>query len=121
ATIYWDSIIGTHNISIKTDPENTLVETDDSNNNASKLINVSAWQKYYGNISGNITLRGQTGNSLINWSWDTNRGNVFVSNVPSFDYSNLQALGRKKSGGISQDNFEIADELLNMTPGSNNA
>lgn len=121
ATIYWNSIIGTHNISIRTDPENTLVETDDSNNNASKFINVSAWQKYYGNISGNITLKGQTGNSLINWSWDTNRGNVFVSSVPSFDYSNLQALGRKKSGGIAQNNFGIADELLNMTPGSNNA
>ncbi|NJD51653.1 MAG: hypothetical protein FIB07_02175 [Candidatus Methanoperedens sp.] len=121
ATIYWNSIIGTHNISIKTDPENTLVETDDSNNNASKLINVSAWQKYYGNISGNITLKGQTGNSLLNWSWDTNRGNVFVSSVPSFEYSNLQALGRKKSGGIAQDNFQRADDLLNMTPGSNNA
>jgi parallel beta-helix repeat protein len=121
ATIYWNSIIGTHNISIKTDPENTLVETDDSNNNASKFINVSAWQKYYGNISGNITLKGQTGNSFMNWSWDTNQGNVFVSSVPSFDYSNLQALGRKKNGGIAQNNFGRADELLNMTPGSNNA
>ena len=121
ATIYWNSIIGTHNISIKVDPENTLVETDDSNNNASKIINVSAWQKYYGNISGNITLAGQTGNSFINWSWDTNQGNVFISNIPSFDYNNLQALGRKKNGGIAQNNFQRADELLNMTPGSNNA
>ncbi|CAG0977223.1 hypothetical protein METP3_01859 [Methanosarcinales archaeon] len=121
ATIYWNSIIGTHNISIKVDPENTLVETDDSNNNASKIINVSAWQKYYGNISGNITLAGQTGNSLINWSWDTNQGNVFVCNIPSFNYNNLQAMGRKKNGGIAQNNFQRADELLNMTPGSNNA
>ncbi|CAG0987412.1 MAG: cell surface glycoprotein [Candidatus Methanoperedens nitroreducens] len=121
ATIYWNSIIGTHNISIKADPENTLIETDDSNNNASKIINVSAWQKYYGNISGNITLAGQTGNSLINWSWDTNQGNVFVSSIPSFDYNNLHALGRKKNGGIAQNNFQRADELLNMTPGSNNA
>ncbi len=121
ATIYWNSIIGTHNISIKTDPENTLVETDDSNNNASKNINVSAWQKYYGNISGNITLGGKTGNSLINWKWDTNQGNVFVSNIPYFDFNNLQAMGRKKNGEIAQDNFQRADELLNMTPGSSNA
>lgn len=121
ATIYWNSIIGTHNISIKADPENTLIEIDDSNNNASKIINVSAWQKYYGNISGNTTLAGQTGNSFINWSWDTNQGNVFVSSIPSFDYNNLQSLGRKKNGGIAQNNFQRADELLNMTPGSNNA
>ena len=121
ATIYWNSIIGTHNISIKIDPENTLVETDDSNNNASKNINVSAWQKYYGNISGNIKLGDQKGNSLINWSWDTNQGNVFVSKIPSLDFNNLQALGRKKNGEISPNNFRKADELLNMTPGSNNA
>ena len=121
ATIYWNSIIGTHNISIKTDPENTLVETDDSNNNASKNINVSAWQKYYGNISGNITLGGNTGSSLINWKWDTNQGNVFVSNIAYFDFNNLQALGRKKNGEIAQDDFQRADELLNMTSGSSNA
>ncbi|MFZ3168477.1 MAG: hypothetical protein WA130_12755 [Candidatus Methanoperedens sp.] len=35
--------------------------------------------------------------------------------------NNLQALGRKKNGEIAQGNFQRADELLNMTPGSNNA
>ena len=121
ATIYWNSIIGTHNISIQIDPENTLVETDDSNNNASKNINVSAWQKYYGNVSGNINLGDQSGKSFINWIWDTDQGNVLVSNIPSINFSNLQALGRKKNGEISQNNFQKADEILNMTSGNNNA
>jgi parallel beta-helix repeat protein len=121
ATVNWNSIIGTHNISIKIDPENTIVENDDGNNNASKLINVSGWQKYYGNISGNINLADQKGNSLINWNWDTYQGNVFVSNILSLDFNKLQALGRKKNGEISQNNFQKADELLNMTPGSNNS
>ena len=121
ATINWNSIIGTHNISIKVDPENTIEENDDGNNDASKLINVSGWQKYYGNISGTLKLGDLAGNSLINWSWDTNQGNVFVSNIQSLDFNNLQALGRKKNGEISQNNFQKADELLNMTPGYNNA
>jgi len=121
ATINWISIIGTHNISVKVDPDNTLIETDDSNNNASKMINVSAWQKYYGNVSGNLNLRDQVGNSFTNWSWEGLQGNVFISNIPSLNFSNLQALGRKKDGGIAQNNFSKADELLNMTPGNNNA
>jgi hypothetical protein len=121
ATFYWNSIIGTHNISIKVDPENTLVETDDSNNNASKTINVSAWQKYYGNLSGNLSLRDSIGNSLTNWNWATFQGNIFISNSSSFDYDNLQALGRKKNGNVSMNNFKRVDELFNMTPGSRNA
>lgn len=121
ATINWNSIIGTHNISIKTDPENSLVETDESNNNGSKTINVSAWKKYYGTLSGNLSLRDSIGNSLTNWNWATQRGNIFTSNISSIDYNNLQALGRKKNGNVSLNNFQRADELLNMAPGSRNS
>ena len=121
ASIYWNSIIGTHNISIEVDPENTLVETDDENNRASKTINVSAWQKYYGNLSGNLSLSDKVGNSLTDWSWATQQGNIFITNISYFEYNNLQALGRKKNGTISQNNFLRADELLNIIPGINNA
>lgn len=121
ATIYWNSIIGSHNISIKIDPENTIIETDDSNNNASKNINVSAWQKYYGNVSGNLTLQDNSGNTLTDWNWATFQGNVFISNIPDLNFSNLQALGRKKNGEIAMNDFSKADALHNMTPGSNNA
>jgi len=121
ATVYWNSILGSHDISIQIDPENTIIETDDSNNNASKNINVSAWQKYYGNVSGNLSLRDSIGNSMANWNWATPQGNIFISNNLSIDYSNLQALGRKKDGNVSLNNFGLADELLNMTPGCRNA
>jgi hypothetical protein len=121
ATINWTSIIGTHDIYIEVDPENTLVETDDGNNNASRTIHVSGWQKYYGNVTGNLMLGDNAGNSFSNWSGEIPRGNVFISNIPSLDFNNLQALGRKKNGEIARNNFSKADELLNMTPGSNNA
>lgn len=120
-TIYWNSIIGSHDISIQIDPENTIIETDDSNNNASKYINVSAWQKYYGNVSGNLSLRDSIGNSMTNWNWASPQGNIFISNNLSIDYSNLQALGRNKDGNVSLNNFIRADELLDMIPGSRNA
>lgn len=121
ASINWTSIIGTHDISIEVDPENSIVETDDGNNIASKSINVSGWQKYYGNVTGNLMLGDNAGNSFSNWSGEIPRGNVFITNIPSLDFNNLEALGRKKNGEIAQDNFSKADELLNMTPGSNNA
>ncbi len=121
ATLNWTSIIGTHDIFIIVDPENAIVETDDGNNNASKTINVSGWQKYYGNVTGNLVLGDNAGNSFRNWSGEIPRGNVFISNIPSLNFYNLQALGRKKNGEIAQNNFSRADELLNMIPGSNNA
>ncbi len=121
ATINWTSIIGTHDIYIEVDLENSIVEIDDGNNNASKTINVSGWQKYYGNVTGNLVLGDNAGNSFRNWSGEIPRGNVFISNIPSLNFYNLQALGRKKNGEIAQNNFSRADELLNMTPGSNNA
>ncbi len=121
ATIYWNSLAGTHNISVKVDPDNTITESDETNNNASKFINVSAWQKYYGNVSGNLSLKDQPGNFFSNWTWGSLSGNIFITNVSSLNFSNLQALGRNKSGGISQNNFSRADVLLNLTPGSNNA
>jgi hypothetical protein len=121
AAINWTSIIGTHDISIEVDPENALVETDDSNNNASRTINVSGWQKYYGNVTGNLMLGDNAGNSFSNWSGEIPRGNVFISNIQYLNFNNLQALGRKKNGEIAWNNFSRADEYLNMTPGSNNA
>ncbi|PWB51272.1 MAG: hypothetical protein C3F06_10670 [Candidatus Methanoperedenaceae archaeon] len=121
ATINWTSIIGTHDIYIIVDPENSIAETDDGNNNASKTINVSGWQKYYGNVSGNLMLGDNAGNSFSNWSGEIPRGNVFISDIPSLNFNNLQALGRNKNGELAQNNFSRADEFLNMTPGSNNA
>lgn len=122
ATINWTSIIGTHNISIKVDPDNDIPETDETNNNASKFINVSAWQKYYGNLAGGyLDLRDQERNSFKNWNISGIEGNIFVTSHTEFNFNNLTALGRNKNGTIAQGNFSRADELLNMTQGNKNA
>ncbi|TKY91280.1 MAG: LamG domain-containing protein, partial [Candidatus Methanomarinus sp.] len=52
-TGYWNpSLVGTHNISVWANPANSASESakNTTNNNASAVINVSAWQKYYGNV-----------------------------------------------------------------------
>jgi len=103
------------------DPDNTISETNETNNNASKLINVSAWQKYYGNVSGNLSLRDQPGNYFSNWGWAGSEGNVFITNVSSLNFSSLSALGRNKDGTPAQSNFSRADQLLSLTPGNKNA
>ena len=63
ATGYWTTLPGTHNITVKADSARNTNDTNWSNNNASKLINVSAWQKYYGNVTGQISLGDSSGNS----------------------------------------------------------
>jgi hypothetical protein len=121
ATIYWNSLPGTHNISIRVDPGNTISESNEVNNDASRPINVSAWQKYYGNISGELGLKDSDNNSFNNWSLSVVEGNIFISRNSTLNFANLQALGRNKTGGIAQGNFTWADELLNMTQGTRNA
>ncbi|MCX9083918.1 MAG: hypothetical protein OIN87_03860 [Candidatus Methanoperedens sp.] len=121
ATINWSAIIGTHNISIKVDPDNAIPETNETNNNASRPIDVSAWQKYYGSLAGYLGLNDQEMNSFNNWSISGVDGNIFISSLTELNFSNLSALGRNKSGGLAQGNFSRADELLNMTKGSKNA
>ena len=68
-----------------------------------------------------LSLRDSIGNSLTNWNWATLQGNIFISNISSFDFNNLQTLGRKKNGNVSLNNFAQADEILKMIPKSMNS
>jgi hypothetical protein len=126
ATGYWTTLPGTHNITIKVDPNNNTQDSDLSNNNASKLIDVSAWGKYYGNVSGNTVLADSAANPMLNWAWsnETNSGYVYVVNKSvSINWSALHPLGYDKNNNInaSGQDFLDADTNLGMTAGTNNA
>lgn len=125
ATAYWTTLSGTHNITIRADPYNDTQDSDRSNNNASKLINVSAWQKYYGNISGSIVLTTSTSVNLSKWNWSnaTSGGYVYiVKKGAAINWSSLWALGyQKDSTTKGTTDFLDADNALNMTPSYNNA
>ena len=126
AIVYWDlSLVGTHNISVWADPENTLGEASGNltNNNGSALINVSAWQKYRGNVSGNIVLAGSAGDNMSTWDWPAGSiGNLYIVNhSATINWTALQALGYNKTDGATTNDFLDADINLGMNVGSNNA
>jgi len=128
-TGYWNpSLVGTHNISVWANPANSASESakNTTNNNASALINVSAWQKYYGNVSGGIALADSASNSLYNWTWsnETDVGYAYIVNAgASINWSALHALGCDSDNTLnaSGQDFLDADTNLGMVVGSNNA
>ena len=126
ATAYWTTLAGTHNITVKVDPAADSSDTDFSNNNASKLINVSAWQKYYGNATGNRMLANSLATSMNNWTWDneTNIGYLYVVNTSaSINWSALHPLGYDSDNTVNAtgQDFQDADTNLGMVVGTDNA
>lgn len=113
--VTWNaSQIGPHNISVCVDPNNIINESNKTNNNLTRAINVKAWQLYYGNVTGNITLATSANMSLYEWQSDI--GVVYAISADTvFNFSTLQALGRNKTGGLSSNDFAEADINLNMT------
>ena len=126
---YWDpSLVGTHNISVWADPDNSTgaVTANLTNNNASAVINVSAWQKYYGNVSGSIALADGALNSLYDWTWsnETDVGYAYiVKDGASVNWSALHALGCDSDDTLNASGLDFldADTNLAMVVGSSNA
>ncbi|RKX65701.1 MAG: hypothetical protein DRP42_04345, partial [Tenericutes bacterium] len=128
-TGYWNpSLVGTHNISVWADPDDSIYESqaNTTNNNASALINVSAWQKYYGNVSGSIALTDSASGSMYDWTWgnETDVGCAYVVNAGvTVNWSALHALGCDSDDTLnaSGQDFLDADTNLAMVVGSSNA
>jgi hypothetical protein len=128
-TGYWNpSLVGTHNISVWANPANSASESaaNTTNNNASAVIHVSAWQKYYGNVSGSIVLADSVASSLYNWTWsnETDAGYAYIVNDGvTVNWSALHALGCDSDNTLnaSGHDFLDADTNLAMIVGSNNA
>jgi len=128
-TGYWDpSLVGTHNISVWANPANSASESaaNTTNNNASAVINVSSWQKYYGNVSGSIALADSAASSLYDWTWsnETDVGYAYiVKDGASVNWSALHALGCDSDDTLntSGQDFLDADTNLAMVVGSSNA
>ncbi|OYT31889.1 hypothetical protein DRJ22_00935 [Candidatus Woesearchaeota archaeon] len=109
------SPVGPHNISVCVDPDNSISEINESNNNLSKKLNVKAYHTYFGKVKGNITLENLQNKTQAIWN-ATDDGNIyFTDSDEKIDFFNLQALGRNATGQASQNNFLYADVNLNMT------
>jgi len=107
--------VGPHNIYVCVDPANKINESNETNNNLNKTLNVKAWQLYYGDVKGNLTLGKATGE--LEYSWNaTDNGTIYITDIDEvFHFPALQALGRNTTGGNSTNDFADADTNLNMT------
>ncbi|MBN2566460.1 hypothetical protein JXB02_00045 [Candidatus Woesearchaeota archaeon] len=116
----WDAVIGRTNLSVVVDPpldtNGSVEEENESNNLALRDINVSAWQVYYGLVSGNISLADSQNRTEYRWDATSLIGNVYVADEDSMiDWSALQALGRDTANLSRFIDFAQLDATLNMT------
>lgn len=114
-SIQWMSKIGTTNISVYADLNNTYNEENEFNNNASKQIYLTAWQEIYGNTTVNKII-GKTNFNLSMWEGELNlAGNIYVTDSESkVNWNSLQAIRKTKLGGISSNDFSEIDIGLSM-------
>lgn len=110
---YWTAKIGPTNPTVKVDPNNAFLETNESNNNATKKLSIGAYHTYFGK-SRAITALGIGLDSLF--ETETAGCNILVADADSnVDFSSLQAIGRRENGAPALNDFIDLDTVLNMT------
>lgn len=114
--------VGRYNISATVDPNDDYLETDETNNNASRILNGSLWQIYYGNVTALIKLGGhfsEGDNDSIAYTWDVSDATgtiLYFADVDSdIEFYNLQALGRTAAFGPALSDFQELDFALNQS------
>ncbi len=114
--VTWNAKIGTTNVFVSVDLNNSITEENESNNKANNSINVTAWQDFYGNITIDKLLADQNRKNLSVWSNESSlTGNIFITDTESnIDWFSLQAIGKNASGGNTANDFSDIDSILNM-------
>ena len=122
--VTWLVPIGSHDIFVVVDPpigSGDVIEFDETNNIANRTLQVSIWQIYYGNASGNITLDSASNDTVISWFVMNATGNLYVSDTDTkngISWTLLRPLGRTVTNFAtpdSDDDFAEADTLLGTT------
>lgn len=109
----WEAEIGPNTIKVVVDPQNSISETNESNNEAVKNISISGYHTYFGKAQG-VTALGFFFDTLFERAEPA--CNILVADTDSnVDFSSLQALGIKKNGGNAKHDFKDLDLVLNMT------
>ncbi|MBS3165020.1 hypothetical protein J4439_06325 [Candidatus Woesearchaeota archaeon] len=114
-SVNWTTVTGTHTIYVLVDPLNTVTEANETNNNASRNITISAWQIYYGPLDGSIVLDDLLNSTTLTWN-SSRRGNIYVTETGStVSFTALAPLGRNATQGIRFEDFAELDAALNMS------
>ncbi|MGV8086788.1 MAG: CARDB domain-containing protein [Candidatus Woesearchaeota archaeon] len=108
---------GVNDIFLYIDENYIINESNESNNNVNITINISIYQKYYGNVTANLML-GPSNNSLFFSTINLTdfKGTVFITDSDSvFAFSDLQALGRDVNGFFANTDFSDIDFGMNTS------
>jgi len=113
----WQAKIGPTEIIVWADYNESITEYNESNNNASTGINVTAWQYIYGNASVDKLLATYGLKNMTMWLNQSHTiGNIFITDIEaSIDWLSLQAVGKNTAGDNGNNDFDEIDTLLGMT------
>jgi len=113
ANTTWTAELGPNEITIILDPENLILETDETNNNASRNISTDSHFIFYGKVMGQIGVG--LGSDLL-FDIKSQILNIFATGSGSnLDFNTLQSLGRKNDSLAASSDFIDADVILNMS------
>lgn len=73
--------------------------------NIEGLTQTKAWQGYYGNLSGTITLDDALNNTFYNWTAAEPRGEVYATLNDSITWANVQCYDVSGAGTTAIENF----------------
>ncbi|RMD45311.1 hypothetical protein D6829_02600 [Candidatus Pacearchaeota archaeon] len=114
--VSWNAKIGPTDIFVFADVGQIVSEDNESDNKASRQINVNAWQEFYGRLSSNKILSNNESSKFDIWLNETiTTGNIFASDIESdISWGFLQAIGKNVSGGEANSDFSEIDQILGM-------
>jgi hypothetical protein len=88
------------------DPEDSIKETNESNNNYSQLLDVDSYQIFYGGSDSNLTL-GAEEREIYRWIPDQDRGNIYFYDTDSeITFANLEP--------IEGSDLDVVDDELKL-------
>lgn len=109
--------IGTYNISVRLDGQDSIPELNESNNIANQSIRIPMWNYVYGIVSGEYALQNGTAAIVYKWTASENAtGNVFAADIDSLiSWKNLTAVGSNRTGNFTITDFEEIDKAMKST------
>jgi len=92
----------------------TIVESNESNNNASATLHVGLWEYIYGSTNDRLVMTDSSNQTIFDWLVSNASGSkLFAADIDStIHWRTLQALGRNTSNQSSPQDFYTLDTKL---------
>ena len=103
----WVAKPGHYKFEVYADPNNTVIECNESNNEKEIIFDVPGWATLYGNLSSYLLL-GANGSNMITWN-PASVSNIYIADEDSI----FKIIDLRPLTNVTQLNY--ADLALNMT------